>query len=84
MSEAMKVLQLRWHEKKQNLYKELESKKNFVAREMLDDMVIIHQEMITHFCNVIDNVEAELIQTSHTIKYLNEATAKLKEQIKNG
>ena len=27
MSEAMKVLQLRWHEKKQNLYKELEAKK---------------------------------------------------------
>tara|TARA_Y100000361_G_C11105708_1_gene314660 strand:- start:791 stop:1042 length:252 start_codon:yes stop_codon:yes gene_type:complete len=81
MSEAMKILQLRWHEKKQNLYQELESKKNFVAREMLDDMVIIHQEMITHFCNVIDNVEAELIQTSHTIKYLNEATAKLKEDI---
>ena len=77
----MKILQLRWHEKKQNLYQELESKKNFVAREMLDDMVIIHQEMITHFCNVIDNVEAELIQTSHTIKYLNEATAKLKEDI---
>jgi len=81
MSEAIKVLQLRWHEKKQNLYLELQNKKNFVAKEMLDDMVIIHQEIITHFCNVIDNVEAELIQTSNTIKYLNEATAKLKEDI---
>jgi molecular chaperone GrpE (heat shock protein) len=81
MSEAIKVLQLRWHEKKQNLYLELENKKNFVAKEMLDDIVIIHQEIIKHFCNVIDNVEAELIQTSNTSKYLNEATAKLKDDI---
>jgi hypothetical protein len=40
--------------------------------------------MVTQFCNTIDNVEAELIQLTHTIKYLNEATTKLKEEIKNG
>jgi hypothetical protein len=37
--------------------------------------------MVTQFCNTIDNVEAELIQVTHTIKYLNEATTKLKEEI---
>ena len=31
-----------------------------------------------------EGVEAEMIQVTQTIKYLNEATAKLKEQINNG
>jgi len=40
--------------------------------------------MVTQFCTTIDNIEEELVRTTHTIKYINEATAKLKEQINNG
>ena len=83
MSESMKVLQLRWIESVQKMYDEI-APTDVVSRHKFDEVVLVHNEMVTQFCNTIDNVEAEMIQVTHTIKYLNEATAKLKEQIQNG
>ena len=85
MSESLKVLQLRWIETVQEMYNALSKEVvQFDVRHKFDEVVLVHNEMVTQFCNTIDNVEEELIQVTHTIKYLNEATAKLKEQIKNG
>jgi hypothetical protein len=83
MSESLKVLQLRWIETVQEMYNEI-APTDVVSKHKFDDVVLVHNEMVTQFCNTIDNVEEELIHVTHTIKYLNEATAKLKEQIKNG
>ena len=85
MSESLKVLQLRWIETVQEMYNALSKEVvQFDVRHKFDEVVLVHNEMVTQFCNTIDNVEEELIQVTHTIKYVNEATAKLKEQIKNG
>lgn len=83
MSEAMKVLQLRWIESVQKMYDEI-APTDIVARHKFDEVVLVHIEMVDQFTNLLDEVEAELIHTTHTIKYVNEATAKLKEQIQNG
>jgi predicted transcriptional regulator len=58
--------------------------KDLNAKHKLDELVLVHNEMVTQFCTTIDNIEEELVRTTHTIKYLNEATAKLKEAITNG
>lgn len=85
MSESMKVLQLRWIESVQKMYDELSKDAvQFDVKHKFDEVVLVHNEMITQLCSTIDNVEAELIQTTHTIKYLNEAAVKLKEAIRNG
>ena len=85
MSESLKVLQLRWIETVQEMYNALSKDVvQFDVKHKFDEVVLVHNEMVTQFCNTIDNVEAELIQLTHTIKYLNEATTKLKEEIKNG
>ena len=82
MSESLKVLQLRWIETVQEMYNALSKEVvQFDVRHKFDEVVLVHNEMVTQFCNTIDNVEEELIQVTHTIKYLNEATAKLKEDI---
>ena len=84
-NESMKVLQLRWIETVQQMYDALSKDAvQFDVKHKFDEVVLVHNEMVTQFCNTIDNVEEELIQVTHTIKYLNEATAKLKEQINNG
>ena len=84
-NESMKVLQLRWIETVQQMYDALSKDAvQFDVKHKFDEVVLVHNEMVTQFCNTIDNVEAEMIQVTHTIKYLNEATAKLKEQIKMG
>ena len=84
-NESMKVLQLRWIETVQQMYDALSKYAvQFDVKHKFDEVVLVHNEMVTQFCNTIDNVEAEMIQVTHTIKYLNEATAKLKEQINNG
>ena len=84
-NESMKVLQLRWIETVQQMYDALSKDAvQFDVKHKFDEVVLVHNEMVTQFCNTIDNVEAEMIQTTHTIKYLNEATAKLREAIKNG
>lgn len=84
-NESMKVLQLRWIETVQQMYDALSKDAvQFDVKNKFDEVVLVHNEMVTQFCNTIDNVEAEMIQVTHTIKYLNEATAKLKEQINNG
>lgn len=84
-NESMKVLQLRWIETVQQMYDALSKDVvQFDVKNKFDEVVLVHNEMVTQFCNTIDNVEAEMIQVTHTIKYLNEATAKLKEQINNG
>jgi hypothetical protein len=84
-NESMKVLQLRWIETVQQMYNALSKDAvQFDVKHKFDEVVLVHNEMVTQFCNTIDNVEEELIQVTHTIKYLNEATAKLKEQINNG
>ena len=85
MNESLKVLQLRWIETVQEMYNALSKDVvQFDVKHKFDEVVLVHNEMVTQFCNTIDNVEAELIQVTHTIKYLNEATAKLKEEINNG
>ena len=84
-NESIKVLQLRWIETVQQMYDALSKDAvQFDVKHKFDEVVLVHNEMVTQFCNTIDNVEEELIQVTHTIKYLNEATAKLKEQINNG
>ena len=84
-NESMKVLQLRWIETVQQMYDALSKDVvQFDVRHKFDEVVLVHNEMVTQFCNTIDNVEEELIQVTHTIKYLNEAATKLKEEIKNG
>ena len=84
-NESMKVLQLRWIETVQQMYDALSKDAvQFDVKHKFDEVVLVHNEMVTQFCNTIDNVEAEMIQFTHTIKYLNEATTKLKEQINNG
>lgn len=82
-SESIKVLQLRWIESVQKMYDEIVPH-NVASIHKFDDVVLVHNEMVTQFCNTIDNIEEELVRTTHTIKYINEATAKLKEQINNG
>lgn len=85
MSESLKVLQLRWIETVQEMYNSLSKDAvQFDVKHKFDEVVLVHNEMVTQFCNTIDSVEGELIQVTHTIKYLNEATSKLKEQINNG
>jgi hypothetical protein len=82
MNESLKVLQLRWIETVQEMYNALSKDAvQFDVKYKFDEVVLVHNEMVTQFCNTIDNVEAELIQVTHTIKYLNEATTKLKEEI---
>jgi hypothetical protein len=81
-SESIKVLQLRWIESAQAMYDAVD--KDLNAKHKLDELVLVHNEMVTQFCTTIDNIEEELVRTTHTIKYLNEATAKLKEAITNG
>ena len=84
-SESMKVLQLRWIETVQEMYNALSKDVvQFDVKHKFDEVVLVHNEMVTQFCTTIDNIEEELVRTTHTIKYINEATAKLKEQIKNG
>ena len=84
-SESMKVLQLSWIETVQQMYDALSKDAvQFDVKHKFDEVVLVHNEMVTQCCNTIDNVEAEMIKVTHTIKYLNEATAKLKEQINNG
>jgi hypothetical protein len=84
-NEAMKVLQLRWIETVQEMYNALSKDAvQFDVKHKFDEVVLVHNEMVTQFCSTIDRVEAELIQVTHTIKYLNEATTKLKEEIKYG
>lgn len=84
-SESMKVLQLRWIESVQKMYDSLDKDVvQFDVKHKFDDVVLVHIEMVNQFTNLLDEVEAELIHTTHTIKYVNEATAKLKEQINNG
>lgn len=85
MSEAMKVLQLRWIETVQEMYNALSKDVvQFDVKNKFDEVVLVHNEMVHQFTNLLDEVEAELIHTTHTIKYVNEATAKLKEEIQNG
>jgi len=85
MSEAMKVLQLRWIESVQKMYDALSKDAvQFDVKHKFDEVVLVHLEMVDQFTNLLDEVEAELIHTTHTIKYVNEATAKLKEKIQNG
>ena len=84
-SESMKVLQLRWIETVQEMYNALSKDVvQFDVKHKFDEVVLVHNEMVTQFCTTIDNIEEELVRTTHTIKYINEATAKLKEQINNG
>ena len=84
-SESMKVLQLRWIESVQKMYDALDKDVvQFDVKHKLDDVVLVHNEMVTLFCTTIDNIEEELVRTTHTIKYINEATEKLKEDIING
>tara|TARA_R100000734_G_C3250350_1_gene52135 strand:- start:103 stop:363 length:261 start_codon:yes stop_codon:yes gene_type:complete len=84
-NESMKVLQLRWIESVQKMYDALDKDVvQFDVKHKLDDVVLVHNEMVTLFCTTIDNIEEELVRTTHTIKYINEATAKLKEDILNG
>lgn len=91
-SESMKVLQLRWIETVQKTYDAFDKAglysamdvKHLDVKHKFDEVVLVHNEMVTQFCNTIDNIEEELVRTTHTIKYINEATAKLKEQINNG
>ena len=84
-NESMKVLQLRWIETVQQMYDALSKDAvQFDVKHKFDEVVLVHNEMVTQFCTTIDNIEEELVRTTHTIKYINEATAKLKEQINNG
>ena len=84
-SESMKVLQLRWIESVQKMYDALDKDVvQFDVKHKFDDVVLVHNEMVTLFCSTIDNIEEELVRTTHTIKYINEATEKLKEDINNG
>jgi len=84
-NESMKVLQLRWIESVQKMYDALDKDVvQFDVKHKLDDVVLVHNEMVTLFCTTIDNIEEELVRTTHTIKYINEATEKLKEDIING
>tara|TARA_R100000231_G_scaffold2492_7_gene4496 strand:+ start:3047 stop:3301 length:255 start_codon:yes stop_codon:yes gene_type:complete len=84
MSDSMKVLQLRWIESVQKMYDALDKDVVKYGKYKFDEVVLVHNEMITQLCSTIDNIEEELIKTTHTIKYLNEAAVKLKEAIKNG
>ena len=82
MSESLKVLQLRWIESAQAMYDAVD--KDLNAKHKLDELILVHIEMVKQFTDLTDQVEAELIQTTHTIKYMNEAISKLKEEIQNG
>ena len=85
MNESLKVLQLRWIETVQEMYNALSKDAvQFDVKHKFDEVVLVHIEMVDQFTNLLDEVEAELIHTTHTIKYVNEATAKLKEEINNG
>ena len=77
MNESLKVLQLRWIETVQEMYNALSKDAvQFDVKHKFDEVVLVHNEMVTQFCNTIDNIEEELVRTTHTIKYINEATAK--------
>jgi len=58
--------------------------KDLNAKHKLDELVLVHVEMVKQFTDIADQVEAELIQTTYTIKYMNEALSKLREDINNG
>lgn len=81
-SESIKVLQLRWIESAQAMYNAVDEDLN--AKHKLDELVLVHIEMVKQFTDLTDQVEAELIKTTHTIKYMNEALSKLREDINNG
>ena len=81
-SESIKVLQLRWIESAQAMYDAVD--KDLNAKHKLDELVLVHVEMVKQFTDIADQVEAELIQTTYTIKYMNEALSKLREDINNG
>tara|TARA_R100000278_G_scaffold103949_1_gene80355 strand:+ start:3082 stop:3330 length:249 start_codon:yes stop_codon:yes gene_type:complete len=82
MSEAIKALRLRWIDTVHSMYDAVD--KDIKAKHKLDELVLVHIEMEEHFTNLLNTIEEELIRTTHTIKYINEATAKLKEEIQNG
>lgn len=83
MSESLKVLHTRWLDMQEDLRKSIVSTTSHMHVELnqLDELSHIHNLMITDLCNLIDQVEAELIQTTQTIKYVSETTNKLKGAI---
>ena len=81
-SESIKVLQLRWIESCQKMYGALDKDVvQFDVKHKFDDVVLVHIEMVKTLTNISDQIEAELVQTAHTIKYMNEAISKLREDI---
>lgn len=82
MSESLKVLKARFVDTSIDLRKSLLSTTGHqhVELDLLDDLILIHNEMIKEICDVVDIIEAEQIQSLQTLQYVTNITNRLKEE----
>jgi hypothetical protein len=78
MSESLKVMRLRWIESAQQMYDVID--KDINAKHKLDELILVHNEMIKQICDVVDELEAEQIQSLQTLQYITNITNRMKEQ----
>jgi hypothetical protein len=82
MSESLKVLKARFVDTTIDLRKSLLSTTGHqhVELDLLDDLILIHNEMMKEVITVIDNIEEQQIQSLQTIQYISNITNRLKEE----
>jgi len=78
MSESLKVMRLRWIESAQQMYDVID--KDMKAKHKLDELILVHNEMIKQICDVVDELEAGQIQSLQTLQYITNITNRIKEQ----
>jgi len=78
MSESLKVMRLRWIESAQQMYDVID--KDMKAKHKLDELILVHNEMIKQICDVVDEIEAGQIQSLQTLQYITNITNRMKEQ----
>lgn len=78
MSESLKVMRLRWIESAQQMYDVID--KDMKAKHKLDELILVHNEMIKQICDVVDELEAGQIQSLQTLQYITNITNRMKEQ----
>lgn len=78
MSESLKVLRLRWIESAQQMYDVVD--KDLTAKHKLDELILVHNEMIKQICDVVDELEAGQIQSLQTLQYITNVTSRMKEE----
>lgn len=82
MNESLRVLKDRFKDNYDELRKSIKSPNGHTHHELdlLDEIVLVHNEMITEFVDLLDRLEHEYLCNLETIRYITNITSRLKEE----